>query len=82
MLARKTAENVGTYLNHVRCDRTANLVCLLHVPLEVDVQELKHEIQLCIGVYDIQESAKQSAVKPATIMGETRARDEVSREAI
>lgn len=56
-------EIVGTHLDRSRCDGTVNLVGLLHVPLEVDVQELKHKIQLCIGMYDIQESVKYSVLE-------------------
>ena len=52
---------------------------MFHIPLEVDVQEFEHEVKLCIGVYDVQESVERSVVLPATILGEARARCEVSR---
>ena len=50
--------NNRTYLGDVGGDWTASLVRVLHVPFEIHVEELKDEVELLIGVHNIEEPGR------------------------
>jgi hypothetical protein len=48
------------HLDKVRTYRLQGCICGLHEALEVDVQELKHEVQLLIGMDDIKQPVSKA----------------------
>ena len=47
-------------LDNLKSNRRTIMVSSLDVALEVDIQELEHEVQLLVGVDDVEQSSLRS----------------------
>lgn len=48
------SKEIETYLHDLRRDRAAAFIAILHVAFEINVEELKYEVQLLIRMNDVE----------------------------
>lgn len=48
----------AAHLDQVLGNGIPRAIAKVHVAFQVDVQELKDEIELCVGVYDVEQSVR------------------------
>ena len=48
------------HLDNLKSNRRTIMISSLDVALEVDIQELEHEVQLLVGVDDVEQSSLRS----------------------
>lgn len=45
-----------------------SLAHLVHIPLQIHVQEFEHEVQLCVTVYDVKEAARRGGLRSEIVI--------------